>query len=65
MTDEERAKLDQVRETIVEERARFNDLLLKAGHAKQELRLIAWLAGGAGLGLGVLLGRWTKRDQRR
>ena len=48
-----------------EERARFSDLLIKAGHEKRELRLIAWLAGGAGLGLGVLLGRWTKRDQRR
>jgi hypothetical protein len=62
MTDEEEAKLDQAR---LEERARFSDLLIKAGHEKRELRLIAWLAGGAGLGLGVLLGRWTKRDQRR
>ena len=62
MTDEEEAKLDQAR---LEERARFSDLLIKAGHEQRELRLIAWLAGGAGLGLGVLLGRWTKRDQRR
>jgi len=62
MTDEEKAKFDQAR---LEERARFSNLLIKAAHEKRELRLIAWLAGGAGLGLGVLLGRWTKRDQRR
>ena len=54
MTDEERASLDA-----------YANLMIKVGHEKRELRLIAWLAGGAGLGLGVLLGRWTKRGQRR
>ena len=39
-------------------------LMIKVGHEKRELRLLAWIAGGAGLGLGVLLGRWTKRDRR-
>jgi hypothetical protein len=57
MTDEEKTKL-------LEERSRWADLLIKAGHQKRELRLIAWLVGGAGLGLGVVIGRWTKRDRK-
>ena len=32
---------------------------------EERVRLfIAWLAGGAGLGVGVLLGRWTTRQRR-
>ena len=53
MTDEERARLEA-----------YAELMIKVGHEKRQLRLLAWIAGGAGLGLGVLLGRWTQRDRR-
>lgn len=53
MTDEERARFEA-----------YAKLMIKVGHEKRALRLLVWLAGGAGLGLGVLLGRWTKRDGR-
>ena len=45
-----------------EERAKVSEMLVEM----RMLRFVGRLAGGAGLvGLGVLLGRWTKRDQRR
>jgi len=66
MTNEElEEKIRFYEKSIMEERSRWTQLLIKGGHDKRALRLMAWLAGGSGLVLGALLGRWSaKRDQR-